>query len=285
LRERFDAGTGLVALGAVLLLVSLFIDWFDPTGDAWAAFEIADVVLAAAAAACLLAIVPRYSALQRSVPAIAFAALFVVAVQLIDAPPSARGDDIEAGGWLALGATALMTVGATLSAASISVTVDVRGRDRRRRTPAIDAREREAEEPAAPAAPGDEPAPVVAAGETRRPRRRAGAAAASSGAGAGSTAAAEPAAAGSEEQPRRGRRPAEAGEPTGASEEQPRRGRRPAEAGEPTGASEEQPRRTRRPADAAAPHADDVPTTADPTAPDPDRTQALDPVDRPREGS
>ena len=30
MRERFDAGTGLVAVGAVLLLVSLFIDWYDP---------------------------------------------------------------------------------------------------------------------------------------------------------------------------------------------------------------------------------------------------------------
>ena len=39
MRERFDAGTGLVALGAVLLLVSLFVDWYDPSGDAWAVFE------------------------------------------------------------------------------------------------------------------------------------------------------------------------------------------------------------------------------------------------------
>ena len=43
LRERFDAGTGLVALGAVLLLVSLFIDWYDPSGDAWAVFESLDL--------------------------------------------------------------------------------------------------------------------------------------------------------------------------------------------------------------------------------------------------
>ena len=43
LRERFDAGTGLVAVGAVLLLVSLFIDWYDPGGDAWAVFESLDL--------------------------------------------------------------------------------------------------------------------------------------------------------------------------------------------------------------------------------------------------
>src|ERR671932_21440 len=75
LRERFDAGTGLVALGAVLLLVSLFVNWYDPGGDAWAVFESVDLLLAAAAVACLIAVVPRYAALQRAVPVIAFAAL------------------------------------------------------------------------------------------------------------------------------------------------------------------------------------------------------------------
>jgi hypothetical protein len=188
LRERFDAGTGLVALGAVLLLVSLFVDWYDPSGDAWAVFETLDVLLVGAAVACLVALVPRYSALQRAVPVIAFAALFVVVVQLIDPPPTAAGDRLEAGAWLALAGTALMAAGATLSAASISVTVDVRGRDRRRRSAAIDAREREreAEEAAAAAAASDEadaggtdlwrrrrsadvPAPFDAEAPTRRP--------------------------------------------------------------------------------------------------------------------
>jgi hypothetical protein len=170
LRERFDAGTGLVALGAVLLLVSLFVDWFDPSGDAWAVFEFVDILLAAAAVASLVAVVPRYGALQRAVPVIAFAALFVVLVQIIDAPPGARNDRIEAGAWLALAATALMAAGATLSAASISVTVDVRGRDRRRRTAAIDAREREQREEAAAAAAAE--AEPAGASETRRARRR-----------------------------------------------------------------------------------------------------------------
>src|SRR5262245_65609354 len=60
LRERFDAGTGLVAIGAVLLLVSLFIDWYKPGGDAWAVFESLDLVLAAAAICGLLAVAPRF---------------------------------------------------------------------------------------------------------------------------------------------------------------------------------------------------------------------------------
>jgi hypothetical protein len=229
LRERFDAGTGLVAIGAVLLLVSLFVDWYDPSGDAWAVFETVDLLLVCAAVACLVSVVPRYAALQRAVPVIAFAALFVVLVQIIDPPPSASGDEIEAGAWLALAGTALMAAGATLSAASISVTVDVRGRDRRRRSAAIDARERERAEAAAEAA---ETEPAGGASEPMRARRR--------------------------RDPRDVPAPFDAEAPT----------RRPAAVAPSSGDDESGP----------APHASDPPT-----APDPDRTQALDPVDRPRE--
>jgi hypothetical protein len=150
LRERFDAGTGLVAVGAVLLLVSLFIDWYDPGGDAWAVFESLDVLLAGAAVCGLLAVVPRFGSggLGRALPIITVAAFAVVLVQVIDPPPVVSDSDIATGGWLALAATVTMAGGAILGAASISVTVDVRGRERRRRTAAIDARERAAEAPA-----------------------------------------------------------------------------------------------------------------------------------------
>jgi hypothetical protein len=159
LRERFDAGTGLVAVGAVLLLVSLFIDWYDPGGDAWAVFESLDVLLAGAAVCGLLAVAPRFGTggLGRALPLISAIAFAVVLVQLIDPPPVVRDSDIDTGAWLALGATAIMTLGAILGAASISVTVDVRGRERRRRTAAIDARESAAEAAEAEAAVDTEP--------------------------------------------------------------------------------------------------------------------------------
>jgi hypothetical protein len=142
-RERFDAGTGLVAVGAVLLLVSLFIDWYRPGGDAWAVFESVDVVLAGAAIAALLAMAPRLGSggLGRAVPIVSAAAFVVVAVQLIDPPPVVSDSDLRTGAWLALAATAVMAAGSLLGAASISVTIDVRGRERRRRAAAIDARE------------------------------------------------------------------------------------------------------------------------------------------------
>jgi hypothetical protein len=164
LRERFDAGTGLVAIGAVLLLISLFIDWYKPGGDAWAVFESLDLVLAGVAVCGLLALAPRFGTggLGRALPIICAAALAVVVIQLLDPPPDARASDIATGGWLGLAATALMAGGALLGAASISVTVDVRGRERRRRAAAIDARESAAEAAETP----DEPE-----ADAERPRR------------------------------------------------------------------------------------------------------------------
>jgi hypothetical protein len=155
LRERFDAGTGLVAVGAVLLLVSLFIDWYHPGGDAWAVFESLDLFLTGVAVCGLLAVVPRFGAggLGRALPVIMAIAFAVVVVQLLDPPPFVRHSDLATGAWLALAATALMAAGALLGAASISVTVDVRGRERRRRTAAIDAREGAARAADADAAP------------------------------------------------------------------------------------------------------------------------------------
>ena len=160
MRERFDAGTGLVAVGAVLLLVSLFIDWYDPGGDAWAVFESLDLVLAGVAVCGLLAVAPRFGAggLGRALPLITAIAFAIVVVQLFDPPPVVSDSDLATGAWLALAATVLMAGGALLGAASISVTVDVRGRERRRRTAAIDAREGAAEAAEAAAAPRPTPA-------------------------------------------------------------------------------------------------------------------------------
>jgi hypothetical protein len=146
-RERFDAGTGLVAIGAVLLLVSLFVDWYRPGGDAWAVFEWVDLALAGAAISALLAMAPRLGdgGLGRALPIVSAAAFVVVGVQLIDPPPVVSDAELQTGAWLALAATAIMAGGALLGAASISITVDVRGRERRRRAAAIDAREGAAE--------------------------------------------------------------------------------------------------------------------------------------------
>ena len=53
MNRRFEMGPLLVALGAVLLLVSLFLDWYGPL-SAWDAFEVVDVLLAALAVLSLV---------------------------------------------------------------------------------------------------------------------------------------------------------------------------------------------------------------------------------------
>ena len=168
MRERFDAGTGLVAVGAVLLLVSLFVDWYRPGGDAWAVFEFVDLALAGAAISALLAMAPRLGdgGLGRALPIVSAAAFVVVGVQLIDPPPAVSNSELQTGAWLALAATAIMASGALLGAASISVTVDVRGRERRRRAAAIDARDGAAD------AAEEASAEVSEAASTRRRFRR-----------------------------------------------------------------------------------------------------------------
>jgi hypothetical protein len=136
---RLDAGRLLMGLGAVALLVSLFLDWYGEPGafgegvSAWTAFELVDVLLAALALGALAAAVREVypdSRLPPVRPALAvgfvFSALVLVVVSLIDEPPAVFGADREAGAWVALGAVVAMGLGAFLSSARISVTIGPR---------------------------------------------------------------------------------------------------------------------------------------------------------------
>jgi hypothetical protein len=141
-RQTLDAGLLLVALGAVALLVSLFLDWYgdedsDSALSGWTSFEIVDLLLAATALAALYAAIVRVAALWRapSAPEVLLRlagplALVLVIVALIDPPPILAGIDPgrEQGIWIALAATAVMTLGAILSSMRISVVVSARER-------------------------------------------------------------------------------------------------------------------------------------------------------------
>src|SRR3954465_6211845 len=144
MRQRIDLGAGLVALGAVGVLVSLFLDWYSPSITAWDAFEIVDWGLAFCAVAALTAVGIAFRDGTTAPPWLAgviLAALLLVVSQIVDPPPAAHGAGRAAGAWVALGGVALMVLANALTAASISVTVDVRGRERRRRVAAVDRRE------------------------------------------------------------------------------------------------------------------------------------------------
>jgi hypothetical protein len=130
--RHLDLGRALVALGALLVLVALFLDFFEVGGSGWEVFEALDLVLAGLAAAAL------YGALRpapgtgrealRLVPALLFVVLLV---QLLQPPPAAADSDPDTGAWLALAGSLLVLAGAVLELLRISVRIDVAGRDGR----------------------------------------------------------------------------------------------------------------------------------------------------------
>jgi peptidoglycan/LPS O-acetylase OafA/YrhL len=152
MNRTIDVGAGLLTLGGLLLLVGLFLPWFD--GDsAWTAFEALDLVLAALAVGAIAAGAGRLGEDARAGLIIALAALVAVAVQLLDSPPAYSNADLDSGAWFSLVAAVVMVVGAAQTLASFSVSVDVRGRERRRRVAAVD---RRPAEPVTPPENGDQ---------------------------------------------------------------------------------------------------------------------------------
>ena len=142
--RRIEAGPVLVALGALVLLVSIFLDWYQPSVTAWEAFEFLDLLLAALAVAALVAaagaIRPESTVVERHwLPAIAVAVTIVVASQLINPPPGVDGDP-DTGAWLALGAALVICLGTLLTLGRVSFALTVEGRDTRRRVSAVDTR-------------------------------------------------------------------------------------------------------------------------------------------------
>jgi peptidoglycan/LPS O-acetylase OafA/YrhL len=132
--ERINGGQALVAIGAIALIVSLFLSWYEPGRSAWTVFEVWDVVLAAIAIAALATAVParrhgiRDERLvpQRWLPVLAGAALVIVVVSLINHPPAAQGRSPEVGAWIALAAVVILSAGALLSRARISLVITLR---------------------------------------------------------------------------------------------------------------------------------------------------------------
>jgi hypothetical protein len=142
--RRIEAGPVLVALGALVLLVSIFLEWYRPGITGWEAFEFLDLLLVALGIAALVAaagaIRPEATVIERHwLPAIVAAAVIVVASQILDPPPSVDGHPTT-GAWLALGAAVLMGIGTLLTLGRVSFALTVEGRDTRRRVSAVDAR-------------------------------------------------------------------------------------------------------------------------------------------------
>ena len=158
--RRVEAGPVLVTLGALLLLASLFLDWYEPGISAWEAFEVWDIVLLVLAVVCIVAgiglAVPDLDIVDRRwLPWTAGAVTLIAVSQILDPPPAAAGQDPELGGILALVAALVMIAGGLLTFGRVGVAFTMEPRDPRRRVEAVDARG-----PADPVTDSHEPVPA-----------------------------------------------------------------------------------------------------------------------------
>jgi hypothetical protein len=179
--RRFELGPILVTLGALLLLVSLFLDWYGPL-SAWDAFEVVDVMLATLAVVVVLAaagaVAPDLAYVERRwLPLLVLVVAVLVAAEIIDPPPAAADLSADTGAWIAFGAAVVMLLGAVLSVGRVSLQVAVEGRDVRHRVAAVDERQQTTESgavvapggTASPAPGGADPAGAVAPDPSTEP--------------------------------------------------------------------------------------------------------------------
>ena len=138
---RLRFGDWVMGIGGVAVLAVMFMDWYEPTvngnpvlfhgrgleHNAWQAFAVNDVILAATAglaivAAVLTAFQPTAAvplALSVLTSIVSILALLLVALRVIWPPALADGDVFETGrltgAWLGLVAIAVLTAGALVS--------------------------------------------------------------------------------------------------------------------------------------------------------------------------
>jgi hypothetical protein len=167
---RIDGGAIAAGLGALLLFVSLFLDWFQPSLSAWTVFETLDMVLALLCLATFILIVPKVLGRpiaggppESLILVVGAAAFVIVGIQLLNHPPAAVGLDEATGAWLALAGSVLMLVGAILSRARITISVAAR-----ESAPAARPRSSAAAAPPPPEPPPSPAAPPAQTAETRR---------------------------------------------------------------------------------------------------------------------
>jgi hypothetical protein len=151
-------GPFVAAVGAVLLIVSLFLDWYD-TFTGFTVFEFLDLLLLLLALVAIAALAAGLGLLRMPVSpgvslVVAVFALLVVFSQIVNHPPAANGLEKELGIWLALSGAALMVAGAVLGYAHISLAVETRPR-----APRPAPRDEAATEPLADRPRRDEPGP------------------------------------------------------------------------------------------------------------------------------
>jgi hypothetical protein len=143
--RRFEVGPILVAVAALVLLVSLFLDWYGSL-TAWEAFEVVEVLLGSLAVIALVIalgeLLPDLEYVERRwLPAVVLAVAVLVAAEIIDPPPAAGGEDAANGAWIAFGSALVMFIGALLTFSRVRFAVSVEGREFRERVAVVDHRQ------------------------------------------------------------------------------------------------------------------------------------------------
>ena len=155
---HIPVGPIVAAVGAVLLIVSLGLDWYaDLSG--FNSFEVLDLLLVALALVALAQLVGAlglvHTPLRSGTPlVVGVLALVIVLSQLLNHPPAGYQDDVETGLWLGLAGAALMLAGAILSTARIAIAVEPR-------RPGAEPERPEATPPAPASRPPSDQAPTV----------------------------------------------------------------------------------------------------------------------------
>jgi hypothetical protein len=132
MEHRVPVGPLLGGVGALIVAVSLFFDWWDGV-TAFDAYEVLDLVLLGLAAVIIVQLAGGLGLVRpaaRPTTSLLVAVLTVVIVisQLIDDPPAVAGrpGGHALGIWLALLGGGLMTIGALLAYGHISLALHVR---------------------------------------------------------------------------------------------------------------------------------------------------------------
>jgi hypothetical protein len=138
--RKIDIGSALSGVGAALLLVSLFLNWFEPGLTAWEVFEIIDLLLAGISI-CVLVLAAgdlggsESDSVKRSLVGLGMAAVVLVGSQLINHPPAAFHSALMSGAWLGLvGAVAILS-GSVMSVSRITFAINISQRLQRSAQP------------------------------------------------------------------------------------------------------------------------------------------------------
>jgi hypothetical protein len=128
-------GPLVASVGALLLIVSLFLNWWTGV-TAFTAYEFLDLLLLLLALATIVSLAGGLGLVRPAVsPGVSLAVsvftILVVLSQVVNDPPAivGTGRGHAVGIWLALGGAALMVAGAVLGYAQISLAIETRRPD------------------------------------------------------------------------------------------------------------------------------------------------------------